>query len=176
MINDATRIMRKWVEHPTYGLAAQLAGVPRTNSAGGEDDLPPDPTIYDDVNDAEAVKNLEPPASPALTLYIDSGAELNLDRENYLVTGVPLVLAAAYQTREVPEDVATLWGGYTLRALRRCLRAFNNQSNRKGYGELNGIKVMKVGVATEHPVATDVGQSRLWGFVLANITVVDTLA
>lgn len=176
MIIDATRIMRAWVEHPTHGVAAQLAGVPRNNSAGGQDALPDSPEIFDDVNDAEVVRNLEPPASPALTLYIDNGAELNVDQMYYQKTGMPLILAAAYQTRGIPENVANLWGGYTARALRRCLRAFNSQPNRVGYGELNGIKVMKVGVVTEHPVAADVGQSRLWGFVLANITVVDTLA
>lgn len=175
MINETTRIMRRWIDHPTHGVVAQLAGVPRARPDGEEDDLPDDPTIYDDVDDAQEVRNLEPSASPALSLYIDNRAQLNADTQHYQVTESPLILVAAYTIRNVTEEVAVLAGGYTMRALRRCLKSFNSQSLSKGYRELNGIQVMKVGVVTEVPVATAVGQSHLWGFVLARLTVVDTL-
>lgn len=175
MINDTTRIMRRWVEHPDYGIAEWLEGVPRNRPDGGEDDLPPTPTIYDDVDDPDEVRKLDPSASPALCLYVDSRARLNAEDKNYSVSESPLILAAAYTVRDMPEGVATLWGGYTARALRKCLRTFNDQNKSKGYRELNGIQVLRVGTVTEIAVAASLGQSHLWGFVLAELTVVDTL-
>jgi hypothetical protein len=177
VINETTRIFRRWLDHPEYGVIAQLhaPGFPHMNAAGEEDDMPVDPTIYDDVDNASAVAKLQPPVSPALILYVDSDSRTDADQRNYQVTESPMVLAIAYVTKDVPEEVAVLGGGYTFRAVRRTLAQFNNQNLSGGLRELNGIKVMKVGLVTEQAVAASVGQSRLWGFVLASVTVVDRL-
>lgn len=177
MILNTTRIIRRWLDHPEHGVLAQLHtdGFPLLRADGTQDELPPDPTTYDDVDDAKLVQKLEPPKSPALVVFVDSDLRVDVDHRNYQVTDNPMIVAIAYITRNVPQEVAVLWGGYTARAVRRCLRTLNSQKLSEGYRELNGVKVMKVGLVTEQAVATPVGQSRVWGFVLASVTVVDRL-
>jgi hypothetical protein len=177
VINETTRIIRRWLDHPDYGVIANLhaPGFPHLNTAGEEDELPVDPTIYDDVDNATEVAKLQPPSSPALIVYADSDSRTDADTMTYQVTETPMAVAIAYVTKDVPEEVAVLGGGYTFRAVRRTLRQFNSQSLSQGYRELNGVKVMKVGLVTEQAVAASVGQSRLWGFVLASVTVVDRM-
>ena len=92
MINETTRIVRRWLEHPEHGVLAQLAapGFPHQNAAGEDDDMPADPTIYDDVDNAEDVKNLNPPVVPALIVFADSNVRIDSDQRNYQVTETPL--------------------------------------------------------------------------------------
>lgn len=180
MILNSTRIMRRWLEHPEHGVIAQLntPGFPLQRPDGEVDELPPEPAIYDDVDNAKELKNFPntaPPKEPALIVWADSDSMTDADHRNYQVTEHPLMIAVAFVTSKTPQEVAVLWGGYTARAVRRCLRAFNSQKFSEGYRELNGVKVMKVGRVTEQPVATTVGQSRVWGFVLAEIVVVDRM-
>lgn len=177
MIINTTRIIRRWLDHPDHGVLAQLAatGFPHDNTAGGQDAMPADPTMYDDVDNADAVVTLQPPASPALIVFVDSDSQVDVDHRNYQKSENPMIVAVAYVTKDMPEKVAVLSGGYTFRAVRRSLRTFNDQKLSAGFRELNGVKVMKVGLVTEQAVATSVGKSRLWGFVLASVTVVDRL-
>lgn len=180
MIVNTTRILRRWLEHPLYGINALLPDVPRARVDGVIDTVPPSVAFYDDIDDDEVAEGIKPPITPAMVLYCDAPARVDIDQRNYLKGEAPLVFAGAYVTENLPESVAARYGGYTARAFRRSLYLFNKQelsvTPELDYRTLNGIKVMKVGLVTEQRVATDAGQSSLWGFVLASVTVVDTLA
>lgn len=182
MISEVTRLFRAWLSHEEYGVRALLQTIPRQRVDGELDPMPVLPTLYDDIDDPEVAQVLENiPVSPGLVVYVDSPADVDVSERHYRKTERALTVVAAYITKDDADAaVASRNGGYTLRAVQKSLGLYNDQvlarAGATNYRELNGIKVMKVGLVSVTPVKTGLGRSQLWGFVLASVTVVDTLA
>lgn len=178
MITEVTRLLAEWARHPENGVNAQLALVGRARMNGTSDPTVPSVTVYDDIDsvggDSEDMSlDIDPPKVPALVVAADSGADVNPNDTNYLKTGEPIIVAFAYIVRDVPGKKAKLNGGYTLRALRRCLSRFRNAP--AASKQLNGIKILLVGRITIHQIAGGLGRSKMHGILTATVTVVDTI-
>lgn len=178
MITEVTRILSAWARDPVEGVNAQLALVAHKQMDGSDDPVPPDVTVYDDIDsvggDSEDMSlDIDPAKVPALVVAADSGASLNLHDVNYLKTGEPVIVAFGYITRDVPGKQAKLNGGYTLRALRRCLWQFKNAP--KASKELNGIRVLKLDTVRIFGVAGGMGRSQMYGLLTVSVSVVDTI-
>jgi hypothetical protein len=178
MQNEITRLWTRWMQHPQHGVNAQLAFVPRNRfAADGSllEDAAPDPVaIYNDVDNPELALALDPPSTPAVLVFTDSDADVNVLDAHYLKTGESVIVAFAYVTRDVAKEQAVQDGGYVLRAIRRSVWRMNKQSLSNGYRELNGIRILSVGRTTTQRMGGGVGQSELQGFVLASVSAVDT--
>jgi hypothetical protein len=176
VITEVTRIMSAWARHPVHGVNAQMSFVGRQRLDGKSDPVAPSVTIYDDIDGwggdmPDMALELDPPKVPALVVWADTDAEVEINNANYLKTGEPVIVAFAYVTRDVAGKKAKLDGGYTLRALRRCLTRFRNAPAVSK--QLNGIKVLMVRTVTIAPVAGGNGPSNMWGVLAASVTVVD---
>lgn len=176
MIFESTVLLRRWMEHPQYGVVPLLANVPRNNIAGGQWPVPTTPTIYADVEHPElAAQNLDPAVVPALVVYVDERVGLqHQDASNKDYERMRHFQATvAYIHRDEEPIKAVRDGGFTLRAVKKCFRLFNQQTLSGQYRDYNAIKLMKIGPVVTHIVSGAVGKSQLWGFVDATLTVVD---
>jgi len=171
LVNTVTRLADRWMEHATHGVNALQATQPRNRPGGGTDSVPPSVTVYNDVDDEEVATEIDPPASPALTIWMDSEIDITW-RGTMRAKGV--TLAFAYTTRHEADLVAIRNSGYCLGGVMESLERFNDQKLAVGYRELNGWKIMEVSDITLQRAAGTVGESRLWGFVLAHLVVVKT--
>jgi hypothetical protein len=131
-------------------------------------------TVYDDVDDADLVLELDPPQVPAFVVWVDSDADVNVLDKNYLRTGEPVIVAGAYITRDIQPIDAKRDGGYTLRGARRTFWRMNDQRLSAGYRTLNGIQILKVQTVSLQTVAGGVGKSQMWGLIYAAVYVADT--
>ena len=174
MIVETTRLVDRWLRHPEYGVAAMLTLVPRSIPGGGEDPIPETPIIYNDTEHEEVAAEIDPPGKRSLVLFIDSELDTDArDKHRQIATGLQVVVA--YISKEVPPLVAVREGGYVLRAVRMSLTRYNSQDLSAGYREVNGVKIASVNNMTQQRVAGAVGRSQLWGFVLAAVTVIDSI-
>lgn len=176
MIFETTVLLRRWLQHPQHGVVQMLATVPRNNIAGGQWPLPASPTVYADVENPDlAAQDLDPAQIPALVVYVDENVEdAQYDQSNKDYERQRRFRATiAYITGDEPPEKAVREGGFTLRAAKKCLRLFNNQTLSAAYREYNSVKIAKVGPVVMHIVSGAVGKSKLWGFVVATLTVID---
>lgn len=171
LVNTVTRLLDRWMEHGTHGVNVTQMLQPRNRPGGGTDAAPGPVTVYNDVDDEEVATEIDPPASPALTIWMDS--EVDIDWHGKM-RAKNVTLAFAYTTRNEADLVAIRNSGYTLGGVMETLERYNDQSKAQGYRELNGWKVMEVSDITLQRAAGTVGESRLWGFVLAHLVVVKT--
>lgn len=171
MINEATLLISEWLKHPTHGVNAILATIPRHRVGGGTDyPKPKDVTIYNDVDDDSVSKELEPDVVPALVVFCDSDMEVEAGRAGDKLKGNGLVVVIAYIVRDVDSWAkARRDGGFTLRAVRQSLNRLNTADHSNGYRKLNDVSISKVERITEQRVAGAVGRSTLAGFVLADL-------
>lgn len=174
MIVETTRLIDRWLRHPEYGVAAMLVEVPRNLPGGGVDPLPIMPTILNDTEHEEVAAEIDPPGPVSLVLFADSDVEFDATDKHRQV-GRQIVIAVAYITKDTPALTAVRDGGYVLRAVRRSLTRYNNQTLAVGHRELNGVKVAAIGQVTQQRVSGAVGKSQLWGFVLMAVTVIDSI-
>lgn len=174
MINEPTLLTRQWLEHELYGVVPMLETVPRTRiREATDDDLPSTPIILDDVTDADDLtEDLEPNVSPALIVFADS--DMLVKPEDIREIARRVIIAIAYTTKGMGKGTSKRWSGYTLRAVVKSLHRWNKQDLARGYRELNGVKVSNVERVTYQPAAFGLGNSTLWGFVLASLIVKDT--
>jgi hypothetical protein len=172
--NEITRLISAFARHPMHGVVAQLGELTKEQFGGIADSEPTPPKLYDDVDTEELVLELDPPAVPALVIWTDSDISLNLNRTDYLTPTETVIVAFAYITRDVPNVKAKLDGGYVLRAARRCLTRFNNQTYSRGYRKLNGVQILNIESVSLPPIAGGVGKSQLWGLLYAAVNVADT--
>lgn len=176
MIVETVRLLDRWLRSETYGVEVLLRDVPRLTPEGATDPMPAMPCIVNDTEDENVAKELEPAKVPALVLYGTNGPKMQIEKSGsrkYHV--VPTVLVAiAYITREMPPLQATRDGNYVLRAARRSLTAYNSLEKSKGFRRLNTITIAQISDVTEQQVKGAVGQSDLWGFLLATVVIIDS--
>lgn len=171
MIVEVTRLWDRWLKGP-LGVEYHLPLLQRLTPEGTEDPLPQMPRIYNDIEDESVADSLDPPETPALVLFAESGAEITqAQRTGRLVTH-SLVMTIAYITRDWPPLRASIEGGYVLQAVIRSLVDYNSEGKSLNYRKLNGIKVLSINELTQERVAANLGQSQLWGFVIAEVSVI----
>jgi hypothetical protein len=173
VIVEATRLIDRWLRHPQQCVGAMLQTVPRMTPEGEEDPEPENPLIYNDTEHEEVAANLDPPTSPALVLFADGELETDAHQRPRQVS-TELIVAIAYVTRDMPPVAAARDGGYVLRAVRKSLNRYNDERLSFDFRELNGVKIAAVRRVEQQRVAGAVGQSQLWGFVIASLTVIDS--
>ena len=181
MIFESTVLVRRWMEHPTHGVVQKLATVPRDKVVGqvitGQWPVPTTPAIYADVERPElAAQDLNYIAkSPALVVYVDERVEdtgSNTGKVPYQPQR-SFRATIVYITQGEAADVAIREGGFTLRAVKKCLNDFNSQSLSAGFRDYNKVKLVKIGPITTNIVSGAVGKSDLWGFLVATLHVID---
>jgi hypothetical protein len=174
--NDVTRLVTRWLSHPTWGVAALLPQLPR-NQPGTvvEDALPAVPALYNDVDTPDlAADMLDPPSTPCLIVYVANTVRTEVTHTpgRTIVKQVPVIVAYA------ANDVSSVQGvqgcGYVLTAAHLSLDKLNDQRASAGYREVNGSLILKVGDVQENAAAGAVGRSKLWGFLVAPVTVAYT--
>ena len=179
MITEAVRLVGGWLKHPTHGVNGMLTAIPRKRLSGVDDEAPPPVAVYNDADDESVIHEADPTEVPCVVVFYDGDLAFLADDHKgagYSVTESAVTLAIAYVTRETPAVRAVQDGNYTMRAVMRSLRRLNHQQYATpAFKNLNGVKIVNVERMTEQRVAGAVGQSQLWGFVLATIRVVDTL-
>jgi hypothetical protein len=173
VINDLTRLVTQWMKHAEHGVNPLMAQLGRKRVDGAEDPMPAPVAIFDDVDTEELVLEMDPPVVPAIVVWVDSDADVNLLDTNYLKTGEPVIVAFAYVTQDVLKVQAKLDGGYALRAVRQSLRRLNRNRDDQ-YRKLNGIHITGITVVNTQIVAGGVGKSQMWGLLYAAVHVVDT--
>lgn len=178
-LNEATLLVKQWLEHPVYGVNALAASVPRTRIGGvGQYPAPRSVTIYSDVDDAVlTAEDLDPPMTPALIVYIEDDAELEpggaterVGREKLQ----PMRATIVYIDRDAEKTVSQLDCGLVLRAVKMSLRRFNDQTISASYRTLNDVTIKQVARLVERRIAGAVGKATLWGFIEGNLTIIDT--
>jgi hypothetical protein len=174
MVNDVTILYDRWLHHPEHGVAAMLALVPRVRPGEPDITMPTVPTIYNDVEDQSVAREIDPAAEPALVIFTDSDPVIPM-HPNRRPADRRLTTTIAYTTREMEPVQAIQWGGVILRAVAMTLRRFNDQSLARDYREVNGIKIMEIETVREQRVSGAVGRSKLWGFLLSDAKVLDTI-
>lgn len=179
MVSDITIMYDRWLRHPEYGVAAMLPTIPRVVPALGATPAtvisePTMPTIYNDVEHESVVREIDPDKEPALVVFTDSDPDVPM-HPNRRAVDRTVTTTIAYTTREMPPLRAVQWGGLILRAVKLSVGHFNDQRKAKGYRELNGVSIQAVRSVTEQRVSGAVGRSRLWGFLLVDSTVLDTI-
>lgn len=172
MINEVTKMIDRWLKHETYGVDAMLQILGRLTPEGDEDEMPQLPSIFNDIED-EMGDLMEPDKSPALLIFCARGPLMDL-RNQLHQKGDGGVLYVAYVTKDVPEIVAARDGNYVLRAVKKSLTRFNSYAKAEEYRKLNGILIASVDDLIEYQTRSAVGRSRMWGFVQANVSVVDS--
>lgn len=173
MIVETTLLLDRWLQHTEHGFVSMMLALPRNDPEGNEFDMPPEPLLYNDVEDEEVAGEIDPPSEVSLVLFCDSDADVQSANSNRQIAR-QLTIAVAYITRDTPSNVAVRNGGFTLRAVKKSLLRFNDQGLSRDFRELNGIKVMQINSISEQRVAGAVGRSQLWGFVLTSVMVIDS--
>lgn len=177
MSYELTLLSKKWLEHPTHGVLAKLATVPRDMMGGGTWPVPDQPTIYSDMDaDMLAAQDIDPPVVPALVLYVED--DMVEERESPAVrTGTIRFEAARLTIVYIHRDENLLKcardSSFVLRAVRKSLRAFNSQQLSAGFREYNGIGLHQIGPMVTVRTAGAVGRSTIWGFVEAKLKFTD---
>lgn len=149
-------------------MALLLPRVPRQTPEGEPQEEPFLPVVYNDVEDECVMTDVGPTVVPALVVYADSPVEVPATTPTRRHGTVELMVT--YVTREWPMAQARRQGGLVLRAVRESLTAWNRSRRLR---ELNGLKILAVENVTEYGVAGAVGRSQLWGFVTAQVTVLE---
>lgn len=177
MINEATMVISAWLKGSTFGVNAALPGIPRKFPNGDDMDEPRPVTIYDDVQDEETIMELDPPDVPALVVFCDSEADIELGANkavNATAQRAPnIVVIVAYIDRETPYAKMKQEGGLVLRAVRRSLTKFSVPSISNAARTLNNIRVDHVVRMREVRVTGAISKSTLIGFVRASLSVTD---
>lgn len=180
MIFESTVLVRRWMEHPTHGVVPRLATISRDKMVGqavaGQWPVPLTPAIYADVERPElAAQDLNQIASsPALVVYVDERVQ-DVEDDDHTQGAVRQKVRATITYLTLGEDAVTAVrnGGFTLRAAKQCLRAFNSQTLSAGFRDYNKIKLVKIGPVITNIVSGAVGKNDLWGFLVATLTVID---
>lgn len=177
--NDITLLTHRWLKDPTYGVEAMMAFVPNKTPEGINRAAVQMPEILNDVETEGLIGNADLitlPTPRALVVYCDTPIRTTQQAsKTAILTDDPIYVTVAWITREIPPGVAVLDGGVLLRATELSLYKWNNQSASVGKRELNGVFIAKVESCRTLRVSGAVGKSSLWGFVQANLKVIDTV-
>lgn len=180
MIQDhVTVLLDRWLRHPDYGVAAMMVKVPNFTPEGADKGAVVMPEIMNDIEYEELAgsANLDPPVNRCLIVYTDSPVAYSINASRTVsITDSDVRPTVGWMTRDENPVKAVNDGGVLLRATVLSLFKWNDQVASRGYRELNGAKVAKIGSVRTYRVAGAVGKSRLWGFVQPNLTVIDTLS
>lgn len=170
MIVEVTRLFDRWLKHSTYGVSAMLDAVPRKTPEDDEDPRPDDPWICNDTEDVSVAEKIDPVHVPALVLFAMTGS-IDAQNTNRRMGQRNVVVNVAYVTRETPKLKAVRDSAYVLRAVMDSLDAYNGYRDSQDYRELNGVRVLAIERISEERVAASIGESELWGFIEAQISV-----
>lgn len=147
MILEAARIVSDWLQHPTYGVNAMLALVPKD----GAESPPPVVTFEDEVSDPRAAVGRPGPLWPALQIDV-----LGVDVvENQVVADQgdgSGVVRIRYVTANAKAHDAKRDGSYTIRAVAWSLRKLNQLAH-EGSRTRNQIRLLpaRQGAITVRP-------------------------
>lgn len=166
MINEITRLIDRWQKHPQYGVNAVLATLPHQTPEGAEEPLPGPLTVYNDTENDEVAKELDPPSVPAVIVWVDSATDISL--RGYKRAKAVMV-AVAFVTRDTDDLTATRDCGYVLQAIVESLDHYNSQDKARGMRELNKVRILEVAEVTTQRVTATVGRSQMWGFAMASV-------
>ncbi len=174
---EITRLITRWMEDPTYGVNALLPGITRLTGVGDATDSEPPPvTIYNDVDlksgSIASTLGIDPPKKPALVIVADSVPETqDMQGRSAAHEFKADVGFGYYGDVKHSREKAIIAGDYTLRAVKKSLRRFNEapQPTR----QLNGIMIARVVSVETERVAGAVGASVLMGMLFARMTVLD---
>lgn len=173
MLDESVLLFSAWLKD-TNGVNVILATLPRKKIDGTDQDAPPLVTVVNDVEDASVAASLSPDSVPALMLWGDSDAEVNVAK---YPTAREVVVAAAFVTDDSADPLTSITNcGYVLRAARLSMMRYRSQRISADFRELNGIKVVDVSSVKEHRVSATVGRRKMWGFLDIRATVVETLS
>ncbi|MBA3684607.1 MAG: hypothetical protein H0W72_05130 [Planctomycetes bacterium] len=183
---ETTRILRAWLEHPTYGLEAMLPAIgrlhtPDTDGEQAEDDVPAVPAFYDDVDSdgLAGVDGVTPPELPALVLVVDSDPRsTDIGQPDKPAAEMVLNGGLGYYAEDTGREQGVRDANYILRAAWNSLRWYNQPRRRvkaTGYlTELNGVKVVKVQALTVQRMAGAVGRGTLLAVLVFDVIVLNT--
>ncbi len=147
MILEAARIMSDWLQHPTYGVNAMLALVPKD----GTETTPTVATFEDDVSDPRAAVGRPGAVYPALQIDV-----LGVDVvENQVVADQGdgnCVVRIRYAQGKAKAHEAKRDGSYTIRAVAWSLRKLNQQAH-EGSRTRNQLRLLpaRQGTITVRP-------------------------
>ena len=164
MILEAARIVREWLGHPTYGVNAMLALVPRD---GGDPAPPSVVAIEDEVTNPRAAVGRPATSLPALQVDV-----LGVDViENQVVTDQgdgTCVVRIRYAAAKANVADAKRDGSYTIRAVAWSLRTLYRQSNEASRTR-NSLRLLpaRQGELTVRPYYEELDDRVLVGVCLA---------
>lgn len=174
MILETTLLLDRWLHHDTYGIGAMLGTIGRKNPEGDDYRLPATPAIINDMENADVAVDLNPDASPALVLYVDTDARIQQADQRERQVSDRLIVTVAYCTRDVPPLDAARDGAFVLRAVKKSLTAFNSLDKSREYRKLNDIQIAEITSISTRRVMGAVGLTQFWGFVFATVKVIDS--
>lgn len=178
MIGSVVVMVDRWLKSAQFGVNNLLGGVPRNRppgDVGGAYPLPDLLNIYCDQEDSDTATDWNPPVKPALAVWGDSSARIEL--RGY-PTARSVVIGCAFVTESgVDAAESNRVCEYYLRAVMMSFEAYGIERLSKLYRELNGVKVLKVNDLTDQRIVqgATVGSGKMWGFVLAELWAADTL-
>jgi hypothetical protein len=184
---EATRLITAWLNHPTYGVNAQVAAVARNRFGDVEAEADPEPkavVLFNDVDFDEdmdeSVLGINPPILPALVVVFDVNPKgIDVDEVEKTSHQYNMVGAVAYYAEDgINRMLARREGGYVMRAVGRSLTRYNLgrlSSPRSGtnYRILNGIKLVRITNLTFQRPAGGVPASQMMGIVFLDVIVQD---
>lgn len=174
MDSTAVVLIDGWMRHTEYGIAALLPLVPRQKFGGGDYDEPPIPEIKNDFEHADVAEEINPDGKCSLVIFADAGPEIEMDSgSNTRQVGTNIRVVIVYVTRDVPVLEARRNSSYTLRAVQRSLTYFNSLRKSKEYRTLNGYTIAQIASTRRAQLHRAVGDATFWGFVVAEIEMLD---
>ncbi len=175
MINATVRLLSGFCKHPDHGINEMASTLPRQAFGGQLAPLaPPLVSIFNDVDDKSVAKDLTAPSLPAVILWGDSSAEVKM--RGYKIARNIVVIIALVATESEDDLVMNGASGYILRGGLLTLGRYNNQDKSAGYRELDGVRVLEISSVEEQRATVAVGVQKMWGWLKADVTVVETFS
>lgn len=175
-LDNTVRLIARWLQHPKYGVNNYALTLPRDRGDGTED--PPfDPvTIENDSDDASVAENLSPSGQDGLVVWGDSSQTAKVRGAGEYQIARQVAIAIAYVTTDNVDVLsATRKCGYLMRAGIASMNKFNVGSLSKDYRILNGIQIEQIQTVKEQRVTGALGNVRIWGFLIVEAIVMETL-
>lgn len=149
-----------------------MLAMSRLDPEGNEDPNPPMPHIFNDVEHDGVAVELDPVSTPALVLFVDSSARVAADNAARKMTR-SLMLAIAYMEKpEISPLAAVRNGSYTLDAALNSLVAFNSLQRSADNRKLNDVQILSIDEIQISRIASDVGKAKMYGFLVATVSVI----
>ena len=121
MITEVVRVFREWVDHATYGVAVQLAAVPKDANVTRATM----PTVYDETEESIVARGMTIDNALLPVLCVSTN-ETVLDQRTPVVTPAPydaeVDVLFRYVVRNVDTQVALAHASQVQRAVLRCVK------------------------------------------------------